>query len=175
MEGRRINETISWLISTKVWDQAGIKLTTPGSAFRQSSVVRHGTDCATQPGLMKHWGVLRWACTSMSESSLFVNSEYVCRTWCRPKFRPLVPVDSCVCIFKEYLYPFTPHKGLWNVRFLKLSWKMEHLLLRSKFSIFHYWNVKSNFGKYLKIWIICRKWCNVLNKAYGVKGYAFMR
>ena len=34
-------EIISWSISTKVWDQAGIELTTPGSA------VGLATDCAT--------------------------------------------------------------------------------------------------------------------------------
>ena len=34
-------ENISWLISAKVWDKAGIKLTTPGSAVRQVN------DCTT--------------------------------------------------------------------------------------------------------------------------------
>ena len=31
---------------------------------------------------------------------------------------------------------------------------------------------KKNFflKKYLKIWIIYRKWCNIINIAYGVKG-----
>ena len=42
-------EIISWSISTKVWDWAGIKLATPGSAVRLSSVARHVTDCATRP------------------------------------------------------------------------------------------------------------------------------
>ena len=37
-------EVISCLISTKVWDRALIKLTTPGSA------VRLIIDCATWPG-----------------------------------------------------------------------------------------------------------------------------
>ena len=44
-------EIISGSISTKVWDQARIKLVTPGSAVRHVSVVRHVTDCATQPGI----------------------------------------------------------------------------------------------------------------------------
>ena len=35
----------------KVWDQAGIKLATPGSAVRHASVVRHVTDCATWAGI----------------------------------------------------------------------------------------------------------------------------
>ena len=35
--------------STNVWNQAGIKLVTPGSAFRHASAVRHVTDC--------HWGL----------------------------------------------------------------------------------------------------------------------
>ena len=47
---RVIVENISWSISTKVWDQAGIKLATPGSAVRLASVARHITDCATRPG-----------------------------------------------------------------------------------------------------------------------------
>ena len=41
-------EIISWSISTKVWDRAGIKLATPGSAVRHVSVARHVTDaCLT--------------------------------------------------------------------------------------------------------------------------------
>ena len=50
-EGRRITvEIISWSISTKVWDQAGIELATPGSAVSFASVTRHVTNCATRPG-----------------------------------------------------------------------------------------------------------------------------
>ena len=46
-EGRRMTvEIISWSISTKVWDRVGIKLATPGSAVRLTSVARHITDCA---------------------------------------------------------------------------------------------------------------------------------
>ena len=37
-------EIISWSISTKVWDRAGIKLVTPGSAVRLASVASHVTD-----------------------------------------------------------------------------------------------------------------------------------
>ena len=44
-------EIISWSISTKVWDRAGIELATPGSAVRLASVARHVTDCATRPGV----------------------------------------------------------------------------------------------------------------------------
>ena len=40
-------------MSTKVWDQAGIELVTPGSVVRLASVARHVTDCATRPGDMK--------------------------------------------------------------------------------------------------------------------------
>ena len=43
-------EIISLSISTKVWDQTGIELATPGSAVRYASVARHVTDCATRPG-----------------------------------------------------------------------------------------------------------------------------
>ena len=41
-------EIISWSISTKVWDRAGIELATPGIAVRHASVARHVTDCATR-------------------------------------------------------------------------------------------------------------------------------
>ena len=34
----------------KVWDRAGIKLATPGSAVRWAYVVRHITNCALRPG-----------------------------------------------------------------------------------------------------------------------------
>ena len=40
-------EIISQSISTKVWDQAGIELATPGSAIRQASAARHRTDKST--------------------------------------------------------------------------------------------------------------------------------
>ena len=50
-EGRRMTvESISWSISTKVWDRAGIELATPGSAVSFASVTRHVTYCATRPG-----------------------------------------------------------------------------------------------------------------------------
>ena len=50
-EGRRMTvEIISWSISTKVWDRAGIELATPWSAVSFASVTRHVTDCATRPG-----------------------------------------------------------------------------------------------------------------------------
>ena len=53
-------EIISWSISTKVWDWAGIELATPGSAAIHASVARHVADCATRPSvyacLLRHWG-----------------------------------------------------------------------------------------------------------------------
>ena len=45
-------EIISYSISTKVWDRAGIDLATPGSAVRHISAVRHVTDCAAGPGFI---------------------------------------------------------------------------------------------------------------------------
>ena len=39
-------EIISWSVSTKVWDRAGIELATPGSAVRHASIARLVTDCA---------------------------------------------------------------------------------------------------------------------------------
>ena len=50
-EGRRMTvDTISWSISMKVWDRAGIELATPGSVVRLASVARHVTDCTMWPG-----------------------------------------------------------------------------------------------------------------------------
>ena len=40
-------EIISWSISTKVWDRAGIELATPGIAVRHASVARHVTEQAS--------------------------------------------------------------------------------------------------------------------------------
>ena len=40
-------DTISRSISTKICDQAGIELGTPGCAGRHASVARHVTECAT--------------------------------------------------------------------------------------------------------------------------------
>ena len=56
-EGRRMTvDIISWSISTKVWDQARMKLVTPGSAVRLAySIARHVTDCATRPGTLCRW------------------------------------------------------------------------------------------------------------------------
>ena len=60
-EGRRMTvEIISWSISTKVWDRAGIELATPGSAVSFASVTRHVTGCATRPGRT-------WACLQSRE------------------------------------------------------------------------------------------------------------
>ena len=53
-EGRRMTvEIISQSISTKVWDQAGIELATPGFAVRLASVARHITNCVTRPSTTK--------------------------------------------------------------------------------------------------------------------------
>ena len=46
----------------KVWDPAGIKLATPGSAVRHASVASHVTDCATRPGRFDFQGLLKNAC-----------------------------------------------------------------------------------------------------------------
>ena len=50
-EWRMTIEIISWSISTKVWDQAGINLGITGSAVRCASVARHVTHCATLPSV----------------------------------------------------------------------------------------------------------------------------
>ena len=56
-------EIISWSISTKVWDRAGIELATPGSEVRLTSVARHVTDCATlsefESGMRLAWSLVK--------------------------------------------------------------------------------------------------------------------
>ena len=42
----------------KVWDRAGIKLATPGSAVRVASVARHVTDSAMGPGNILFYFIL---------------------------------------------------------------------------------------------------------------------
>ena len=39
-------------ISLKVWDRAGIELTTPGSAVRHISATRQFNDCAVSPSML---------------------------------------------------------------------------------------------------------------------------
>ena len=46
-------EIISWSISMKVLDRAGIELATPGYAVRHASVARHVTDWATRPSVLE--------------------------------------------------------------------------------------------------------------------------
>ena len=60
-------EIISRSISTKVWEQAGIQLATPGSAVRLASVARHVTDCATRSGIS----------LLIKGSEVFINNEKV--------------------------------------------------------------------------------------------------
>ena len=70
-EGRRMTvEIISWSISTKVWDRAGIELATPGSDVSFASVTRHVTDCATQPGN-------EMSCTLFSPFVTYFGSHYL--------------------------------------------------------------------------------------------------
>ena len=51
ISGREENESVifSLSVSTKVWDQVGTVLATPGSALRHAVSVRHVTDFATRP------------------------------------------------------------------------------------------------------------------------------
>ena len=52
-EGRRMTALIiSWSISIKVWDRAGIELATPESAVRHVSAASHITHFATRPGML---------------------------------------------------------------------------------------------------------------------------
>ena len=105
----------------------------------------------------------------------YMPTKYISR---RERKQLLWTVGKGLIIFKITLNPLlhtSTFGRLWNVSFLKILWKMEHFLLRSKCSIFH--NIfklvkckKIFIGKYLQNWIIYRKWCNVLNIAYGVNG-----
>ena len=66
-EGSRMaEEIISWSISTKVWDRAGIELATPGSAVSFASVTRHVTDCATRPDRLALWNRIKSSLTVTS-------------------------------------------------------------------------------------------------------------
>ena len=118
------SEIISWSISTKVWDRAGIKLATPGSAVRLASVAKHVTDCATRP---RH---------------LRVNAElYLCsQNWLhRPgmpkmKWKKLTENDCCATHGRErnilrdrYLY-----MQLIIASFLKAGWSAAHYLYRGQ-------------------------------------------
>ena len=73
-------EIISWSISTKVWDRAGIELATPWSAVRHASVARHVTDCATRPGLVwyNNLGIFRCTYLRVSVYNLKKNIVFFC-------------------------------------------------------------------------------------------------
>ena len=72
-EGRRMTvEIISWSISTKVWDRAGIELATPGSAVRHASVARHVTDCTTRPGISRYGLTARWEGLKADDRTLWL-------------------------------------------------------------------------------------------------------
>ena len=47
----------------KVWDRAGIKLATPGSAVSFASVTRHVTDCATRPSNLHQYYIKLFSMT----------------------------------------------------------------------------------------------------------------
>ena len=73
-------EIISWSISTKVWDRAGIEVATPGSAVRRASVVRHVTICMslwyTRNNISGYCDMHSWAATwnFQSEALLVAHS-----------------------------------------------------------------------------------------------------
>ena len=82
-EGRRMTvEIISWSISTKVWDRAGIELATPGIAVRHASVARHVTDCATRPSAIGLWFVIvAFPRHTLLLFFFYINDETGCLEW----------------------------------------------------------------------------------------------
>ena len=60
----------------KVRERAGIKLATPGSAVRLTSVARHIADCATRPGKKMSWNVL--FCADIGVSTLWMLNLFLC-------------------------------------------------------------------------------------------------
>ena len=100
-------ENISWSISTKVWDQAGIELTTPGSAVRFASVARHVTDCATRPGRWQNmknfpaWSVCwtwEWGLRGWFEPHR-ISAVFLMYPWAR---------YFIVCLYLTCIYFFNP-------------------------------------------------------------------
>ena len=66
---------------------------------------------------------------------------------------------------------------VWNIMYLKILWKMEHLLCWSKCSIFHniFKSIQISTEIFLEFFQYCQKkkrkwWCHNLKIAYGVRG-----
>ena len=107
-EGRRMTvEIISWSISTKVWDWAGIKLATPGFAVRRASVVRHVTDCAMQPGNFKtcmHFNTILCGPMLNAILSSCMKESSVQSVKLKPASSDFVVYFSCLPMFSGSLY-----------------------------------------------------------------------
>ena len=103
-------EIISWSISTKVWNRAGIELATPGTAVRHASVVRH----ATLPNALRgpvylsvnHFGSrsARTKCRAWYGSKRFANAISTCKT--SPLVRKKLNSMCIVCIHMNSLWLF---------------------------------------------------------------------
>ena len=113
-EGRRMTvEMISWSISTKVWDLAGIELAIPGTAVRHASVVRHATLPAALRGpvyLSVNLFESRSAPTQYRAwygSKRFANAISTCKT--SPLVRKRLHNICIVCIHINSLWLFGLH------------------------------------------------------------------
>ena len=128
-KGRRMTvEIISWPISKKVWNRAGIKLATPESAVRLASVARHVTDCAARRIL--------WF------SGLFFSNYHIKYVWMGVVMYDLVHnVEAVFGLYRVH----TGLKSTWIYRtVLKSPWKLKLP-----------WKVIEKHSKALKItWII---------------------
>ena len=109
VEGRRmIVEIISWSISKKVWDRAGIELATTGSAVRLASVARHVTDCATRPSSK--------TCVKPLNGQSKIDKTKVLMTT-----GSLMKVEStCIaeCSLSQYFWPALSHNWSWKSIFV---------------------------------------------------------
>ena len=77
VEGKRMTvEIISRSVSTKVWDQAGIELTTPGSANRLASGARQDTSCTMRPGDLQTTVILKYTTESPDFSWHSLQQEF---------------------------------------------------------------------------------------------------
>ena len=86
-------------------------------------------------------------CAVSSEPSLLAYRRYGSRGRLRAKTRPLAPLDASGRVFNPQLHD-SAFWHLWNTMYLKISWKIKHLLHWSKCSIFHISKIIQNFIKF---------------------------
>ena len=112
-EGRRMTVgMISWSTSKKVWDWAGIKLATSGTAVRHASVVRHAALSTALRGpvylSVNHFGSRSapTQCRAWYGSKRFGNAISTCKS---PLVRKKLNSICIVCIHMNRLWLFGLH------------------------------------------------------------------